>query len=94
MTPTCCQALTKECLACKNKQTVEEFCEKNVGKYGCLVPLNCIDGVCCGLGTVFVDGKCIPSYDSLENVCESNTNPHFDCGIVVGSSDSCNQATN
>jgi len=32
---TCCKAMSKECLACKEDITVDEFCQKNSGKYGC-----------------------------------------------------------
>ena len=31
----CCSAYTKECMACKNDMTLEEFCSRLPGKFGC-----------------------------------------------------------
>ena len=31
----CCEEMSKECLACKENITVDEFCKENSGKYGC-----------------------------------------------------------
>jgi hypothetical protein len=33
--PICCEAMTKECLACKHKVDVALFCDRMPGKYGC-----------------------------------------------------------
>jgi hypothetical protein len=33
--PVCCEALTPECLACTKKVSVETFCDRNMGLYGC-----------------------------------------------------------
>ena len=33
--PMCCKAMTPSCLACMERITEEEFCEKNPGKFGC-----------------------------------------------------------
>jgi hypothetical protein len=91
--PVCCQAMTKECLACKEGKTIAKFCEDNSGKFGCEIPSNCEHGACCGLGTVWVNGECVADYDSLEDICASPGNEGFDCGIVHANGDngaSCN----
>jgi len=34
-TPMCCRALTKECMACAQNLSVDEFCERHPAIYGC-----------------------------------------------------------
>ena len=34
--PTCCKALTKECLSCAAGLLVHDFCLRHQGEYGCL----------------------------------------------------------
>ena len=80
---TCCQAMTKECLACKKGITVSEFCRENVGKFGCSVSSDCSLEGCCGLGTVFMNGRCIPEYHEVGNVCDSANSARFNC-VTVG----------
>ena len=33
--PTCCKALTKECLSCATGMLVKDFCDRHNGEYGC-----------------------------------------------------------
>ena len=80
---TCCEAMTKECLACKKGITVSEFCRGNVGKFGCSVSSDCSLEGCCGLGTVFVNGRCIPDYDQVSNVCASTNTARLNC-VTIG----------
>ena len=82
----CCEAMTKECLACKNGISVLEFCKGNLGKFGCSISSQCTSEDCCGLGTEYINGKCVSVYAAISDACHSTNSARFNC-VTIGASD-------